>query len=503
MLYTGAMIRLRRWRFPLLRLAGAGLCVALLFIFDAHVGRLREAARAPREIVFRASFLPAARRGSVVRVVLAGPFNGWSVADRGSELAGKGSGVWSISRVFPAGETQYKFVVYLAGRDRPVWVHNPDEPRWTDDGFGGRNSVLAVRDHGELQVLLHVVLGGVAGLLLLYSLVQLLFRWFFSSRLSVATRLLIVYAGGFVIAGAGIIWFNTVRQRQLVREGFAESLHLVQAALAGQGIDFRQFREPPESAGGRQVRRLLPAACDAVFARVRTRSGDSLYSGQGSSIHRLVLFDPEFRVVHIAAREELPIGSASQRDQTGLYKYYRETVFGALVARARGGEPPEGDGWYGVFGNTDRGEVSAGFLRDSRLLGFNIILRPLLQDAAVAGYCGVVLFPAVYAARIRENLLVNLGWCLLLILFGVACFLLRPRTQPLSPEMIGAFALRTGLTGREREIVDQLVRGTDYRTLADTLFISVKTVKAHVYNIYQKAGVGNRLELYEKIRKNS
>lgn len=495
------MDRFHNWHFHVLRVAGAGVCLALFFIIDVHIDKVAAATRAPREILFRSSYLVPAQRAGIDKVVLAGPFNGWNPADPGSEMARKEGGVWRITRVFPPGETQYKFVVHLAGRDKPVWVHNPDEPRWADDGFGGRNSVLLVKEYRETRTLLRALLPGAAALLLLYSLMQLLFRWFFSSRLSVAARLLLVFVGGFLIASGGIIWFNTERQRRLVREGFSESLHLVQAALSGQKIDFGQLLQPPDSPAGRRFRQILPAAFTAVLSQVRTRSGDSLYSGQGSSIHRIVLFDSEFRLVHIAAREELPLGASTQRDHDFFRKYYCETVFGPIFARVRRGEPPEGDGWYGIFGNPGKGEVSPGFLGDSRMLGFNIILRPLLQGTVVAGYFGVVLFPAVYAARIRETLLVNLGWCLFLILFSVACFLLRPRTRPLSPDKIDAFADRAGLTAREREIVTHLVRGTDYRTLADTLFISLKTVKAHVYNIYQKTGVGNRLELYEKIRK--
>jgi LuxR family transcriptional regulator of csgAB operon len=50
-----------------------------------------------------------------------------------------------------------------------------------------------------------------------------------------------------------------------------------------------------------------------------------------------------------------------------------------------------------------------------------------------------------------------------------------------------------GLTQRETEILDQLSRGYSNQHIADSLCISLHTVKTHLHNIYRKIGVGNRL----------
>ncbi|TDD34287.1 response regulator transcription factor [Saccharopolyspora elongata] len=48
------------------------------------------------------------------------------------------------------------------------------------------------------------------------------------------------------------------------------------------------------------------------------------------------------------------------------------------------------------------------------------------------------------------------------------------------------------LTKREREVLDQLVRGHSNREIARSLGISERTVKNHLRNIFTKLGVGDR-----------
>lgn len=51
------------------------------------------------------------------------------------------------------------------------------------------------------------------------------------------------------------------------------------------------------------------------------------------------------------------------------------------------------------------------------------------------------------------------------------------------------------LTNREKEIVDYVVIGLSYKEIGEKLFISANTVKNHVYNIYKKVNVKNKVEL--------
>jgi len=75
------------------------------------------------------------------RVAVAGTFNQWD--QNAARLVRLGAdGIWTITLALPQGQHQYAFVV-----DGKRWVPDPAAPG-IDDGFGRRNSVVAVTAHG-------------------------------------------------------------------------------------------------------------------------------------------------------------------------------------------------------------------------------------------------------------------------------------------------------------------------------------------------------------------
>ena len=57
------------------------------------------------------------------------------------------------------------------------------------------------------------------------------------------------------------------------------------------------------------------------------------------------------------------------------------------------------------------------------------------------------------------------------------------------------------VTPREKEIIKKLITGKSYQEIADELFISYPTVKSHVYNIYNKLGIKNKIEMIQMVNK--
>lgn len=58
---------------------------------------------------------------------------------------------------------------------------------------------------------------------------------------------------------------------------------------------------------------------------------------------------------------------------------------------------------------------------------------------------------------------------------------------------------RAGLTAREAEVLELLVRGRTVQDICDELTIAKGTVKHHVSNIYRELGVGDRRSLYDVV----
>lgn len=54
------------------------------------------------------------------------------------------------------------------------------------------------------------------------------------------------------------------------------------------------------------------------------------------------------------------------------------------------------------------------------------------------------------------------------------------------------------LTNREKEILEQLSKGLMYKEIAAQLFLSSETVRKHVYHIYEKLHVSNRIAAVNK-----
>lgn len=60
---------------------------------------------------------------------------------------------------------------------------------------------------------------------------------------------------------------------------------------------------------------------------------------------------------------------------------------------------------------------------------------------------------------------------------------------------------KLGLTLREMEVIDLIVKGLSNHEISEKLVISDSTVKKHIYNIFTKIGVNSRTQLIQNINK--
>ena len=65
-------------------------------------------------------------------------------------------------------------------------------------------------------------------------------------------------------------------------------------------------------------------------------------------------------------------------------------------------------------------------------------------------------------------------------------------------ERCEALLQENGLTSRERDVLNCVLKGMTNVEIAEELFVSIHTIKAHLYSIYQKCNVGSRSALMAK-----
>lgn len=132
---------------------------------------------------------------------------------------------------------------------------------------------------------------------------------------------------------------------------------------------------------------------------------------------------------------------------------------------------------------------------------YRVLLRAVTTSAAVAVpamVAQVALQATIFAAPpVRTFPFVQIA--LYLALAGIVLF--HSTRYLFQSDHVDAFNLpeemtsRYGISPREREIITMLVQGYTNRVIGEKLFISPTTVKNHIYHIYQKTGVTNKIQL--------
>ncbi|MBQ6547310.1 MAG: helix-turn-helix transcriptional regulator [Bacilli bacterium] len=89
---------------------------------------------------------------------------------------------------------------------------------------------------------------------------------------------------------------------------------------------------------------------------------------------------------------------------------------------------------------------------------------------------------------------ISISLAILIFLFLLLYF----QTQKLTEsDMIKALSIKYKLTNQEEKVLNYLIQGKSNQEIADSLYISLYTVKRHVANIYKKTNM-NKKELIEK-----
>lgn len=152
------------------------------------------------------------------------------------------------------------------------------------------------------------------------------------------------------------------------------------------------------------------------------------------------------------------------------------------------------------------GTFGLAFLFQSHLPDRNLYKTLIIQVCAAAILLplifledlGVIGFDGVYSLAL-DALMASVS---ISAIFHARASFMRPKYvagEAPSPYFIERF----GISERELEVVTGVLGGLANKDIADRLFISPKTVENHLYRIYQKLGINNRLQLYNLLRSDS
>ncbi len=121
---------------------------------------------------------------------------------------------------------------------------------------------------------------------------------------------------------------------------------------------------------------------------------------------------------------------------------------------------------------------------------------------SISGYLGILTWLFNLPVEITLDFIIT---CIILLwIWKFSHSLTDDRIDQIDVEnnnMIEVLVSKYELTKREQEIVELICKGSPNQEIADKLFVSLRTVKAHIYNIFKKTGVKNRLQLANVFRK--
>lgn len=154
-----------------------------------------------------------------------------------------------------------------------------------------------------------------------------------------------------------------------------------------------------------------------------------------------------------------------------------------------------------------KGPSSSGRLSQSAFVGTLRAIRAFLVVSAlflpffvldiVISAPGVAAWAQHRIVRLLDNLSVPLYF--LILVTGSVRFAYRFLNEPalMAEERVTVYAReRFNLTEREAEVVEYIVEGFSVSDTATAMKISPKTVENHIYSVYQKTEVTNRIQLY-------
>ena len=461
----------------------------------------------PRTLTFELPFPKDVEKKSMItpetiveKVIVAGFFSEWSPTNTNYLMKQVSATRWQTSLALDPGENQYKFVVYLSNSCYSVvWTHDKAARKQTDDRHGGYNSIIDIVDPVPLWTLFNWIFGT---WIILIAAINLYFLFDYLKRMKrnllfpisvVLSCVLIVLicCVTFSISIAGL--------KMKVWDLFYNSITGVRAVSESRNIALDHPDWPEVRTGMVDIFKQYLWGEQEILRKQ--------YFQNSIPFVGLVLFQKDLSDIDIGYRADDDSYEEWLSDREGrvriedtmMSEYFRHLVRRIHEAgitmrnyRLQNTMPLYlQDKW-----NFD--------IRHSGLMYSVQTIFPIVENGEISAWIG----SDVRVPWFREcgpGILFLLF--MMILLLGAAniwlfFILKRDNTVPVNSNgrLSEKILLDFHITGREKDIIRMIFEGLSTKEISARLFISPKTVDSHIYKIYQKTGVKNRIELYNLLK---
>jgi DNA-binding CsgD family transcriptional regulator len=149
------------------------------------------------------------------------------------------------------------------------------------------------------------------------------------------------------------------------------------------------------------------------------------------------------------------------------------------------------------------GAVGGRGLKDKAKARYTVVFAAIMGGGIILGIV-YIFIPFSFFGMAWKNAITSVILASVNVAAWIAVrrfFLDRARAAVIEFEQadLSILEARCGISPREREIISLVIAGKSNREIKDTLFISHDTVKKHIYNVYRKIGVRNRVQLVNAV----
>jgi len=392
----------------------------------------------------------------VTKVILTGFFSDWDPGNENYILTPDDENPqnhrWSIDTVLSPGEHQYKFAVYIEGRDTPIWSQDKDSYRQVYNGMESFNSLIMVKSYENITtIILNIIY-----ILLIIIAPYLFYLFVFKGGLKQFIFLLsILLFISNILFSLFTLYYNNINYTFTSKS----IITILQNDIISNKDIYRSFNYflwyKLDKLGIRNISKRFRYISLYYFDLERNLLvTDYKKIGEESTLSPI---DGDLFEKQLMGLDSINVLNYKLSKYENIYNSYH-------------------------------------------LNGKNSFIYPVIITDEISGFIGIC-----YAENLSNRLNFYMKFNIItLLVFLTIIFLfalLKSDSSTDNTLNLTLFEQKFSITAREMDIILKIIDGLSNKEIADNLNISKRTVDNHVYNVLHKSNARNRIELINIIKK--